>query len=226
MRNTDDRRPIRPPDIYDEKWPPRMPPSVRRYGYMQKAGSRAVVRVTYHNTPIPRRASALHNTTEDYPAQTPEPDTTHHQAQGRSSPRLHWLVYAGGAMLIAMLGWIALTAFVQWWQVKQDDIQYGRPRTAQYDAVVGHNDSAANPSHFIALNLRGHIRIIEFPGDDATKAKVYIGPDLLGPGQDLAPATLSFKDVNGDGKTDMIVTVQGSRFIFINNGSTFVPPKH
>ena len=55
------------------------------------------------------------------------------------------------------------------------------------DAVVGHNDSPANPSHFIALNLNRHIVIIELPGADPSKAKIYTGPILLGDGQDLTP---------------------------------------
>src|SRR2546425_1583080 len=41
---------------------------------------------------------------------------------------------------------------------------YGRPRTFQTDAVVGHNDSAASPSHFIAINLNRHVEVIECPG--------------------------------------------------------------
>ncbi|HET9920018.1 MAG TPA: hypothetical protein VFQ30_09285, partial [Ktedonobacteraceae bacterium] len=110
-----------------------------------------------------------------------------------------------------------------WWQVTQDDWHYGRPRTYQVDQVVGHNDSAQKPSHFIAINLNRQVEVIEFPGGDATKAKIYIGPLLVGPGQYLAPVTLSFQDVNGDGKIDMIVNVQDSHFIFLNNGTSFSP---
>jgi hypothetical protein len=110
-----------------------------------------------------------------------------------------------------------------WWQITQDDWHYGRPRTYQVDQVVGHNDSPQNPSHFIAINLRRQVEVIEFPGGDATHAKIYMGPLLLGPEQDLAPVTLTFKDVNGDGKIDMIVNVQGSHFIFLNTGTQFRP---
>jgi hypothetical protein len=91
--------------------------------------------------------------------------------------------------------------------------------------VVGHDDSVTNPSHFLALNLNRHVEVIEFPGGDATHAKVYLGPILVGPGQDLAPVTLTFKDVNHDGKLDMIVNVQDSHFIFLNaNGQFRAPP--
>jgi hypothetical protein len=112
-----------------------------------------------------------------------------------------------------------------WWQTTQDDWHYGRPRTFQTDAVVGHNDSATNPSHFIAINLNRHVLIIELPGGDATKARIFNGPILIGPGQDLAPVTLSFQDVNGDGLLDLIINVQDAHFVFINGGGTFHPAK-
>lgn len=137
--------------------------------------------------------------------------------------RFHWLFYVGLAMLAMTLMWGAISAFSSWWQVTHDDWTYGRPRTYQVDQAVGHNDSDIHKSHFIALNLNRHIEVIEFPGGDPTKAKIYIGPVLMGQGQDLAPATLSFKDVNGDGKLDMIVNVQDSRFVFINDKGVFRP---
>ncbi|HLJ33764.1 MAG TPA: hypothetical protein VKU38_08945 [Ktedonobacteraceae bacterium] len=152
----------------------------------------------------------------------PHTEALHRNGQKR---RLHWMVFLGGAMLIMVLGWVVLSSFANWWQVTQDDWHYGRPRTYQVDAVVGQNDSSSNPSHFIALNLNSHIEIIEFPGGDATKAKVFIGPTLIGPGQDLAPATLDFRDVNGDGKVDMIVNVGGSHFVFINDNGSFRPAR-
>src|SRR5207237_8932226 len=108
-----------------------------------------------------------------------------------------------------------------WWQVKQDDWYYGRPRTAQYDVAVGHTDSVLNKSHFIALNIKSHLQIIEFPGGDTSHARIYQGPTLLGIGSDLATVTLEFKDVTGDGKPDMLIHVQDSVFVFINDNGTF-----
>jgi hypothetical protein len=138
--------------------------------------------------------------------------------------RLHWLVYVSLALFVMIVGWFLLSVLTNWWRVFQDDLRYGRPRTAQYDVVVGHNDSSASQSHFIALNVNRRIQIIELPGGDATKAKVYLGPMLVGPDQDLAPVTLTFKDVTKDGKLDMIVTVQDSHFVFINDHDQFRPP--
>jgi hypothetical protein len=129
------------------------------------------------------------------------------------------------ALLVMLVGWIALSSLASWWQVTQDDWHYGRPRTFQIDAVVGHDDLAAHPSHFLALNLQGHVEIIEMPGGDAAKAKIYIGPVLIGQGQDLAVVKLSFKDLNGDGKPDMIVSIQDSRYVFINENGSFRPAR-
>ena len=54
-------------------------------------------------------------------------------------------------VLVMLLGWTGLQALGAWWSLHQDDVAYGRPRTAQYDLVVGHGDSASSPTHFIAL---------------------------------------------------------------------------
>ena len=102
-----------------------------------------------------------------------------------------------------------------------DDLHYGRPRTAQYDVVISPGDTVANRSHFIVMNLKRHIEIIDCPASDCSKAKVLIGPVLIGQNQDLAPVTLTFKDVNGDGKLDIVVNVQDSHFIFINDNGSF-----
>ena len=125
--------------------------------------------------------------------------------------------------MIAMLAlWVGGSLIFNWWQNYQDDVKYGRPRTYQTDARVGHND-AHTPSHFLALNVNRQVEVIEFPGGDATHAKVYIGPTLLGQESDLDIVTLSFKDVNGDGKPDIILSVTNAKYVFINDNGTFRP---
>jgi hypothetical protein len=135
------------------------------------------------------------------------------------------LLIFGVGMLAMLALWSLGSMLVNWWNVTQDDWRYGRPRIYQTDAVVGHNDSAANPSHFLALNLNRHVVIIELPGGDPSKAKIYSGPTLLGDGQDLTPVTLSFKDVNSDGSPDMLVHVQDQTFVMINGGGQFRPAR-
>ncbi len=183
--------------------------------------------------PIPPRQSATQTNISGARRQATDPvdtedidsrQTGRRLVRGSGGVRLHWLVFVGLSLLVMLLGWVLLSSFFNWWQVWQDDLHYGRPRTFQIDAVVGHNDSEANPSHFVAINLHRQIEIIEFPGGDSSKAKIYVGPVLIGEGQDLAAVTLSFKDVNGDGKPDMVVSVQNSRFVFINDNGSFRPP--
>lgn len=127
-----------------------------------------------------------------------------------------------GMALMALLAF-TLSSIGSWWQLHQQDVTYGRPRTFQVDAVVGHNDSATNPSHFIFLNLNRHVIIVEMPGGDSTKARIYNGPTLFGDGQDLTPVTAEFKDVNGDGRPDMVVHIQDQTLIYINDGTQFRP---
>ena len=135
----------------------------------------------------------------------------------------HPLLYLGIGMLGMLALWTILIFLVGWVGTTLDDIHYGRPRTFQMDAVVGHNDSAASPSHFIAINLNGHIEVIEMPGGDASHARIYLGPQLYGANDDLVPVTLSFGDVNGDKKPDMIIHFQGSKVVFINDAGGFRP---
>jgi hypothetical protein len=135
----------------------------------------------------------------------------------------HPLLYLGLGMLCMLLLWCLLLPLISWGQTTLDDLRYGRPRTFQIDAFVGHNEAAGIPSHFIALNLNGHIEIIELPGGDPAHARIYSGPQLYDPDASLVPVTLSFADVNGDHKPDMLVHFQGTRLVFINDGSAFRP---
>jgi len=140
----------------------------------------------------------------------------------RHSRRFPLIAVIVGMLVMAALV-VALSAIGSWWQVHQDDVMYGRPRTFQIEAVVGHNDSPSNPSHFIFVNLNRHVVIIELPGGDSTHARIYNGPTLFGDGQDLTPVTAEFRDVNGDGKPDMIIHIQDQRLVFINDGTQFRP---
>ena len=182
----------------------------------------------------PTSSYQLHTTTQQQaprPARQPEPEhdddepeTEHlprpHQ-RGRK-PRFHWLVYLGVGMGVMLLLWIVGTIALTWWQGYQDDLRYGHPRTYQCDARVGHND-AQTPSHFIALNLNHRVEVLEFPGGDATKARVYLGPTLTGQTSDQDIVTVSFQDVNGDGKPDMIVSVENAKYVYINDNGAFRP---
>ncbi len=135
----------------------------------------------------------------------------------------HPLLYLGIGMIAMLVLWTVLSSVFGWFVTTVDDIRYGRPRTYQTDAFVGHSEQSGTPSHFIAINLNRRIEIIELPGGDATHAKIYLGPQLYGANDDLTPVTLTFIDVNGDHKPDMIVNFQSSRIVFINDQGGFRP---
>lgn len=151
------------------------------------------------------------------------PDKKGGSLRSRLALRAHPLLLLGIGMIIMLVLWTMLTLVAGWWNTTWDDIHYGRPRTFQTDVVVGHNDSASSPSHFIALNLNGRIEVIEFPGGDASKARIYIGPQLYGSGQQLIPVTLSFVDVNGNHHPDMIIRFQDTNIVYINDQGGFRP---
>jgi hypothetical protein len=126
-----------------------------------------------------------------------------------------------------LIGWMLVTLLLQWWQNVQDDWHYGYPRTSQIDAVVGHFDSPAHPSHFIAVNLQGHILVFEMQGGDPAKGKIYVGPTITGPNADRAPVTLQFRDVTGDHVPDLLIELPDTHeaSVLVNDHTTFRTPK-
>jgi hypothetical protein len=128
-----------------------------------------------------------------------------------------------------------LSIVTSWFTTTLDDLRYGRPRTFQVDAYVGHNESPGMPSHFLVVNLHGRIEIIELPGGDASHARIYIGPQLYGSDADLIPVTLRFIDVNGDKKPNMMITFHSpgwlafsdseQQLVYINENGGFRPAR-
>jgi hypothetical protein len=106
-------------------------------------------------------------------------------------------------------------------RVKMDDLQYGRPRTVQMDAYVGHSEAEGMPSHFIAMNLNRRVTIVQLPGGDSAKASVILGPYLFGQGEDLTPVQLNAQDVNADQKPDLVVSVKNEQLLYLNDGGAF-----
>src|SRR5712692_2212592 len=184
-------------------------------------------------TPIVKRASRLRtpDVTDDLVPSAPAQRAGQGGSTTKQKPRkgLHIqpLLYLGmGVGMLAMIVGLALvTVVVGWVSTTLDDLHYGRPRTFQIDAYVGHHEAPGMPSHFVALNLRGRIEIIEFPGGDPTHARIYLGPQLYGHSADLIPVTLSFQGVNGDHLPDMIVHFQDTQVVFINDAGGFRPAR-
>ena len=143
------------------------------------------------------------------------------QTRQKSKQRFHWLFWVGIAMIVMLIGWAVISSLGTWVNGVRDDITYGKTRTYQTDQVVGHSDSSSHPSHFIALNTRGSIEVIEIQGDNVAKTKIY-PVTQLNPDQANVPVTLSFLDMNGDGKVDMLVSIVGKFSVgYINTGTDF-----
>lgn len=175
----------------------------------------------YHAIP-PRRTREQEPDYDDLDTQVAMPP----KRKTRRIPRLHWYAWLSLGMIFMVFLWIGWNYLVAYGQRTSDDWHYLRPRVFQTSAVVGANDSQSNPTYFEALNLNRHVYIFECPGGDCTKAKIINGPILFGDGQDLSPVTITFKDVNGDGKLDMEVHVGDQTFVMINDGQgNFRPPK-
>ncbi len=179
-------------DIEDSYFPARLPSSARRY--QTTNGSQVIQQGN--------RRFILHN--------GPPPKR-----------KVHWSLILGIGMALMLGLYLGLTWVTNWWVNHQMDTTYGMPRTYQVDAVVGHEDSVVNPSHFIFLNLNGHVEIIELPGGNAAKAKIYVGPVLFSDNAALVPVTGEFRNVNGT--EEMLVYIQDKVLVYVSDGTQFKP---
>ncbi len=213
----------------EEYYHTRLPTSSRRYQNIPDVSTRqgrVNVVAHYHDTPLRSHRTNYKQLPPPHQREryTDEVETALPNAK-QHKWSIHPLLYLGVGM-IAMLALVVLVfSGWNWIQITKDDLTYGRPRTFHIDAVVGHNDSVATPSHFIALNLNRHVQVIEIPGQDSTKERTFQITTLFGDGEDLTPVTLSFRDVNGDGKPDMLIHIQEQTVVMINDNGTFRPAK-
>jgi hypothetical protein len=135
--------------------------------------------------------------------------------------QMHWSLFFGLGMILALLLWIGASQALAWWTNHQLDSLYGMPRTYQTDAIVYPSDTADHPSHYIFLNLNGTVMIVELPHGDPAHAKIYKGTMLYAANAGLTPVTAEFQHVNG--KMEMIVHVGDQKIIYLNDGTQFKP---
>jgi hypothetical protein len=226
---TDSDEPVEGEDLPDNM--PRTPSSAIRYGQpsgnlhgireqdddpditrQQIPGSTRRTSQAYNGVPGQMRVRAGRNTTIDI-LQPPKAPT---------SRSMHWLMYVGVGMIAALALWLTFSSLLAWGVGKYNDVVYGYPRFYQTDAVVGHNDSQAHPSHFVAMNLHGQVVVVELAGGNPNRSFDYVGPSMIAKGDDLIPITLTFSDVHHNGKPDMVIHIQDREFIFCNDGTKFV----
>ncbi len=205
----------------DAYYQTRLPTSARRYQYIPDVPTtkgRANVVEHYHEQPLRAHRQQLPPPRQEYHDEDEHIPSQPHR-------RVHPLFWIGTFCMILILGWIGLNAATVWWQGVQNDWKYGQMRHFEINAVVGHNDSATSPSHFTGENNNGDIYVIELPGGDASKSIMYqitMVPENAG----NPPVTVSFQDINRDGKPDLVVTVgepgNAINVILFNNRQKFV----
>ena len=199
----------------------RLPTSSRRYQHIPDVTTtkgRVNVVEHYHEQPLRAHRQQL-------PPPRQRAGEQIKQIHPKPLPRFHPLVWMGVFGIFLVSGWLGLNAVSAWYQGVQNDWTYGKERHFEINAVVGHGDSANNPSHFTAENNNGQIIVIELPGNNVSKAKIYQIETVPG-NVGNPPVKLTFQDMNADGKLDMLVQIgDGSATLFVtlyNNGTQFV----
>ena len=114
----------------------------------------------------------------------PQPDADARQtgmlegARALHHPRWYAPLLVGGCLIVAALSlWNLVLA--SWLQDVTDNWQYGQSRTFQLDAVVGHEDSLQNPTHFVAFDLHGRVVVMEMPGGEVRNTRIYVDESLI-----------------------------------------------
>jgi hypothetical protein len=139
-------------------------------------------------------------------------------AAPRQGNRLLTLLFAVALVVVVFL---AATAAFNWGRVRLDDLRYGRPRTTQLAAYVGHGDGDGLPTQLMAVNMNRRITIIEVPGGDPSRVRTIPGPYLVGKDEELTVATMRLLDVNGDSHPDLLLRVKNEELVYINDNGEF-----
>ena len=153
------------------------------------------------------------------------------RSAGRARPsspalpqRLYSAIYTAALLLAAVAIYMLVSMMLGKAQIAVDDFRYGRPRTTQLDAFVGHGEANGHPTHLLALNLNRQATIIELPGGDAASARTFAGPYLFGADEDLTPLRLSVRDVDRDGQPDLLLDVRSEQVVYLNKDGAFRLP--
>ena len=148
-------------------------------------------------------------------------------AQPRGGALLHRvqiLAYGITLLLAAAAIYVIVSLLLGKASVLVDDLRYGRPRTTQIDAFVGHEEMNGQPTHLMAINLNRQIMVIELPGGEAAKARTLSGPYLFGANEELTPLQLHLQDLDGDGMPDLLLDIRQEQLVYLNRDGAFRLP--
>ena len=176
--------------------------------------------------PVPPRASRL-RVSQALPDQQPCQRVRQTEDQHTTTPvptppfllQQHpWGSFLVGMILCLMLFLVGQQVVIPFVTATSDQWHYGDARLSQLDADVGHGGT----SHLIASYYHGHIVVIEILVSHPQDNQVYV----LSGFRDLPTPpvlTLSVQDLNGDGKPDLIIKIEGTALqaVLFNAGKTF-----
>jgi len=142
----------------------------------------------------------------------------------RVQQQAHVTFYGVTLLFAAVAVYVVVGMVLGKGQVLYDDLRYGRPRTDQLTAFVGHNEADGVPTHIMAMNLNRQVIIIEMPGSNPSEVRTIAGPYLFGANEDLTPVKLSLADVDGDKVLDLLVDVRQEHIVYLNHDGVFRLP--
>ncbi|MEI6046558.1 MAG: hypothetical protein WCS37_19580 [Chloroflexota bacterium] len=215
-----------PLPTYRQPYPDEVPPPSRRpTGYVPAAPHEREERATGYRPAAtdPRRQPPVTAPTLRPQTAPRRPIRTGLLPGSLTQSRLKLVLLGLGIILASGLAYLLISTGLHAWQTWQDDLTYGRPRTMQLDQFVGHNEQDGTPSHFIAQNNNRQITVLEYPGGDVSKTRVFQGPRLFGKDTELLPVRIRFEDLNGDNNVDLLLSVDNQLIIYINQDGTFRP---
>src|SRR5215216_5501016 len=146
------------------------------------------------------------------------------QPRGGALHRIQILAYGVTLILAAAAIYVIVSLLLGKASVLVDDLRYGRPRTTQIDAFVGHEETNGQPTHLMAINLNRQVMVIELPGGEAAKARSLSGPYLFGANEELTPLQLHLQDMDGDGKPDLLLDIRQEQLVYLNRDGVFRLP--
>ncbi|HEU5226689.1 MAG TPA: hypothetical protein VFU49_02675 [Ktedonobacteraceae bacterium] len=161
---------------------------------------------------VPVKRRSLPHTKSEQHALAPEPK------QPFVLQEHPWRSFLVGMSICLVLFLFGQQVVVPFASATYDQWHYGDARLTQLDTDVEHGGT----SHLIASYYHGHIVVIEILVSHPQDNRVYV---LSGFSDLPTPPvlTLSVQDINGDGKPDLIIKIEGTALqaVLFNAGKTF-----